>query len=730
MVRMKEKLFGWVVRHRKPIIAFYAVVALVCLFLRQFVGVNYDITSYLPDEAASTVALNTMGDEFDGDIPNCRVMVPNVSIAEALKYKKKIAKVDGVEEVLWLDDSADIDQPLETQDTDTVETYYKDSTALFNVTIDTEKQIAATDAIRQIVGDEGAITGSAMSNALATTSTESQISIITAAAIAIIFLILVITTNSWAEPVMVLLGLGVSVFINWGTNLIFGEISFVTNSAGSILQVAIALDFSVFLLHRFNEERGKHGSVEQDMIKSCCMSSVAVFSSGCTVCIGFIALAAMQFKIGPDLGLALAKGIAISLVSVFSFTPSMFVQFDNFVQKTQHKPFIPPLGKFARLVLTVCIPAAVVILAVVYPARTASTSTDITYYYGTSHIFGTDTQLGQDMEKVKKVFGNSDTYVVLVPRGEVSQEQALSDALKELPEVKSIQSYVDVASPYIPSGMAEKSTLDLVESENYSRLVLTVTVPYEGSSTFKTVKKIRKIANKYYPGKAMLAGEGVSTTDLKDTITVDKDKVDLIAVVAVFVVLLIATKSISLPIILVLVIETSIWLNFAAPLYTGMNEFFLAYLIVSSIQLGVAVDYGILIADRYREDRVTMHKREAMLETIEACTIPVLTSGSVLLICGFLIHAISSHGVLKQIGWFLGVGVSISLVAVLFALPGFLYVLDGVIGKTTLHSNFLPKDAEAPAVSGAGNAAVAPAATVNAAASVDAQPAQAGAQAQ
>lgn len=162
------------------------------------------------------------------------------------------------------------------------------------------------------------------------------------------------------------------------------------------------------------------------------------------------------------------------------------------------------------------------ILAVVYPARVASTSSDITYYYGTSHIFGSDTRLGQDMDKVKEVFGNSDTYVVLVPRGEVSEEQALSNELKALPEVKSIQSYVDVASPYIPTGMAEKDTLDLVEGEHYSRLVLTVTAPYEGPSTFKLVKKIRCIADKHYPGKAMLAGEGVSTTDLKDTITVDK----------------------------------------------------------------------------------------------------------------------------------------------------------------------------------------------------------------
>ena len=166
---MKEKLFRWVVKHRKPIIAFYAVAALVCLFLRQFVGVNYDITSYLPDEAASTVALNTMGDEFEGDIPNCRVMVPNVSIAQALKYKDKIKKVDGVEEVLWLDDAADIDQPLATQDKNTVETYYKKNNALFTVTVNSEKKSEAPDAMRDIVGAEGAITPSARSHALATT---------------------------------------------------------------------------------------------------------------------------------------------------------------------------------------------------------------------------------------------------------------------------------------------------------------------------------------------------------------------------------------------------------------------------------------------------------------------------------------------------------------------------------------------------------------------------------
>ncbi len=687
---MKRRMFEAIVRHRRPIIAAYVVAALACLVLRQFVGVNYDLASYLPSHAPSTVALDTMAEEFPGDIPNARVMVPDVSIAGALEMKGRIAAVDGVEDVMWLDDVAAVDEPLEMQDASTVETYYKDGNALFNVTIDPSREVDAVRALRSVAGDEGAVTGSAVSSADATTSTEREIGLITVFAVAFILIVLVLTTESWAEPVLVLAGLGVSVFINWGTNLVFGEISFVTNSAGSILQVAIALDFSVFLIHRYAELRGSTSSAEGDMVEALCKSSVAIFSSGCTVTIGFLALVAMQYRIGADLGLALAKGIAISLVTVFTFTPSVLVSCDGFVRRTAHRRLVPKTAGFARLVAAVCVPVACAFMLLPIPARMASTSSDITFWYGTSHIFGADTRLGRDQERVRDVFGDSDTYVVMVPRGSAASEKRLSQELSRLPFVTSVTSYVDEAGVSIPTGMAEPSTLELVESRDYSRFVVSVAVPYEGEETFSAVEQVRKVADGVYPGCVLVAGEGVSTTDLKTTITHDKDVVDLIAVGAVAAVLAAATRSLGLPVILVLVIETSIWCNFSIPYFSGSPVFFISYLIVSSIQLGVAVDYAILIADRYREDRVRMPRREALLETMGACTVPVLTSGTVLVVCGFIISAVSTHGILVQLGYFLGLGTAMSLAAVLFALPGFLYLFDHAIAKTTYRSGFLP----------------------------------------
>ena len=687
---MKRRMFEAVVGHRRAIVAAYVAVAAVCLVLRQFVAVNYDLASYLPSQAASTEALDTMADEFPGDIPNVRVMVPDVSLPQALACKERISEVDGVEEVLWLDDVASVDEPLEVQDASTVETYYRDGCALFDVTVDESRQVEAVDGIRAAAGEDAALTGSAVSSAMATVATEREIGLITAFAVAFILLVLVLTTESWAEPALVLAGLGISVFINWGTNLAFGEISFVTNSAGSILQVAIALDFSVFLLHRYAELRGSTGSVEGDMVAALEKSSVAIFSSGCTVTIGFLALVAMRYRIGADLGLALAKGIAISLLTVFTFTPSLLVLCDGLVRRTAHRRLIPGTRGFARLVVAVCVPVACALALLTVPARMASTSQDVSFWYGTSHIFGEGTQVGRDQERVREVFGDSDTYAVLVPRGSAPTEKALSEALRELPFVTSVTSYVDEAGATVPTGMAEPSTLELVESERYSRLVVSVAVPYEGEETFDAVEQVRAVADRFYPGRALVAGEGVSTADLRETITHDKDVVDLIAVGAVFAVLAAATRSASLPVILVLVIETSIWCNFSVPCITGAPVFFISYLIVSSIQLGVAVDYAILIADRYREDRVSLPRREALAETMEACAVPVLTSGTVLVVCGFLIYGLSSHGILVQLGYFLGLGTTMSLAAVLFALPGFLYLFDHVVARTTWRSRFLP----------------------------------------
>lgn len=674
-----HKFYTGVVNHRRKIIIAFLAAAILCMFLSRMVQVNYDINDYLPQDTASTIALDVMDAEFDGGIPNARVMVKDVTVPQALQYKEELKQIDGVQEVAWLDDTLDISVPLETQDKDTVETYYKDGTALFTVTIEEEKRVEAVDAIRLLIGDENSMTGSAVSTAMATTNTVAEIYRIAVIAVIFILFVLALTMDSWVQPFLVLFGLGIAILINNGTNLLFGEISFVTNAAGSILQLAVSLDYSVFLMHRFEECRREYPDEKEAMVQALCKSTGSILSSGLTTVIGFVALCLMQFLLGPDLGLVLAKGVALSLITVFIFMPALILSTHRWVDRTRHKPFLPDFHGFGRVVRKLMIPFVCVFAVLVVPAYLASNSNS--YYYGSSHMFGEETQMGSDIEKVEEVFGKSDTYVLLVPKGDTAAEKALSDELHTVPEITSIISFVDMAGAEIPTDFLDEDTLSLLESENYSRMVLTVDADYEGEETFALVERVRGIAQEYYPDAYHLAGEGVSTYDLMDTVTADMVKVNAVAIIAVLVVLVALLKSVPLPIILVLSIETAIWLNLSVPYLMGTKVFYIAYLIISSVQLGATVDYAILFSDRYREFREKYPKKEAVTETVASVFVSIMTSGSVLTVVGFLLGYLSSNQLLAQLGKFLGVGAICSLLIVLFVLPGFLYLFDGLFIK-------------------------------------------------
>ncbi len=673
-----EKFYELVIRHRKIIFAVFIGIAVICAMAQKLVSVNYDMNSYLPEDSPSTEALDVMEDEFDGGIPNARVLIYNVTVPEALSYKEKLGEIDGVTDVTWLDDAVDVKQPLETQDTDTVETYYKDGNALFSVTVDEEKTVSAVEDIRALIGEDNAMTGAAVSTAQATSSTTSEIQKITVIGVLFILFVLIITTSSWVEPIVVMAGLGIAVIINAGSNLIFGEISFVTNAAGNILQLAVSLDYSVFLIHRFEECRQEKEPIEA-MKEALCKSTASILSSGLTTVIGFLALVLMRFRIGPDLGLALAKGIAISLITVFIFMPGLILLSYNWMDRTKHRSFLPSFHKFGTLISKIMVPCVCVFVIVIVPAYLSSINND--YYYGASHIFGKGTELGDDTAAVEDAFGKSDTYVLLVPRGDTAKETELSAALKEIPQVTSIISYVDLAGAQVPYEYLDADMLGKLESEHYSRMVLSLDTEYEGAETFALVQTIRSTAETFYPDEYYLAGQGVSTYDLMDTVTADMQKVNLVAIGAVFVVLLLSLKSLSLSVILVLVIETAVWVNLSIPYYMGKTIFYITYLIISSIQLGATVDYAILFTTRYRENKENMDGKVAVIETVSNVTASILTSGTVLTVVGFLLGIISTHGLLSQLGTLLGRGTICSLIFVLFALPGCLYLESCLIQK-------------------------------------------------
>lgn len=682
-----KKLYEKIIAHPIVITAIFGVFLVFFAMCKPLISVNYDINDYLPENSKSTVSLEVMKHEFNGGIPNARVMLKNVTVPQTLEYKEKISAVDGVTEVTWLNNSMDITEPLEMADGNIVETYYKDGNALLSVTIAEDKTLSAVSEIRNIIGDENAMTGSAVSTAIATESTVNEVTQIAVFAVIFVIIVLIFTTSSWIEPAVIMTGMGVALLINAGSNIIFGEISFVTNAAGMILQLAVSLDYSVFLIHRFEESLKEIPDSKDAMVHALCKSTGSILSSGLTTVIGFLALGLMRFKIGPDLGFALAKGVAISLLCVFVFMPCLILITHKLIEKTKHRPLLPKFDKFGNLVTKIMIPMMTAFAVVIIPSYLASNSND--FLYGSSHIFGKETQLGADTAEIENVFGKQDTYVALVPQGSRHTEKALSDELRTLPQVKNIISYVDTVGAEIPEQYLDSNTYSLLCSENYSRMVISVDADYEGNKTFSLVNEIRDICNKYYPDENYLAGEGVSTYDLMETVTSDMKLVNIIAVSSVFVVLLLTMKSISIPFILVIAIETAIWLNIAVPYFSGNEVFYIAYLIISSIQLGATVDYAILMTDRYMELRRNMSRKEAVSKTISAVTVSILTSGSVLTVVGLLLGKVSTHGLLAQLGMFIGIGAIFSLVIVFFVLPALLYTFDGLICKTTLKANFL-----------------------------------------
>lgn len=678
---MLKRFYTTIVRKRRLVLAVFALAVILSAFASRAVQVDYDMNDYLPPDSPSTIALETMNGAFTGGIPNVRVMVRDVTVPEALDYKEQLAAIDGVESVTWLDDSLDVTVPLQMQDTATVETYYKDDCALFSMTVEDAKRLEAVAAIQDLIGEDNALAGTAVSTAVATNSTVSEVAKIAGIAVIYVLFILILTTDSWVEPILVLAGLGVAILLNNGTNLIFGTISFVTNAAGSILQLAVSLDYSVFLIHRFAECRAENpdASPEDCMVDALCKSTSSILSSGLTTVIGFLALVLMQFQIGPDLGLALAKGVALSLVTVFTFMPALTLACYPWMDKTHHKPLLPRFDKFGRFVSRIMLPMALALAILMVPSYLASNHNK--YYYGAAHMFGADTRLGEDTAAIEETFGKSDTYVVLVPEGDTAQQEKLSQALHDIPAVTSILSFVDNAGASIPPEFVPGDTLSLLVSGGYTRLVLTVDAETEGDAAFALVENIRATVQEYYPDEYYLAGQGVSTYDLMDTITADMVKVNLLAIGAVFLILLLMKHQLLLPVILVLSIETAIWINLAIPYFRGQHVFYIAYLIISSIQLGATVDYAILFSDRYQEFRETLGRKDAIAATVATVTTSVITTGSALAVVGFLMGAISTNQLLGQLGNFLGVGGLVSLAIVLLALPGYLYLADPLIIK-------------------------------------------------
>ncbi|CDQ20678.1 efflux RND transporter permease subunit [Halobacillus karajensis] len=672
------------IKHKKSIVIIFMIITLLSTVAQFAVSVNYNMVDYLPKDSPSMEAMDLMEDEFDEPVENARVMVKEVSITEALTYKEELESIEGVSQVTWLDDVVDLKVPLEMGNSDTIESYYQNNSALYSLHIDEGYEVEATDEIYQLIGEENAVSGEAVNTATSQKMAGSESMYAGALLVPIIILILILSTNSWMEPVFFLTAIGVSVLINLGTNIFIGEVSFVTQSVAPILQLAVSLDYAIFLLHSFSDFRKEVSDPKQAMQLAIKRSFPAIVASASTTFFGFTALTFMDFGIGADLGLNLLKGILLSFISVMVFLPALTLMFYHWIDRTQHRSFVPDFKNIGKRVMKLRIPSLVLIVLIIVPAFLAQSHTS--FIYGTGE-HPQNTRAGQDVTVIQEEFGKNMPMVLLVPEGDRGKEEELVQELEDLPQVSSVLSYVNTVSAAIPPAYLEESVTESFYSGNYARITLYTDTDAEGEEAFSLIEEVQAKADSYYD-ETHLLGESVTLYDMKNIVQDDNKLVNWMTILTVTLVLLVTFKSISIPLVLLLTIQASVWVNLSFPYFMETPLVYVGYLLISTIQLAATVDYAILFTENYNHLRKEMSARPAIKKTIDDKIFAIFVSASILSSVGFILWVTSSNPIVSSIGLLLGRGALLAFIMVVFVLPALLVVLDYIIKKTTWKANF------------------------------------------
>ena len=685
-----SSLFERAIRKKKTIIILFVCAAAVCAFLMLGVGQNYDMSKYLPDHSDSKKGIDILKTEYSYN-GSALLMLENESIVQVIAAKEQLKAIDGIETVVWLDDVADLKQPIELIDKEILNNYYNDGSALLQIVFtedDYSKQTRdAIDEIKNEFGSDALLSGSAMDAYMNVNSINGNIMSGVAIALGIVLIILFLTTNSIAEVILFLLTTGVAILLNLGTNIIFGEISYMTFASAAILQLAVSMDYSIFLLHRFGYERQTETDPGRAMGKAVKASFASIMSSGATTIVGFFALVFMSYTMGSDMGLVLAKGIVFSLLSVLLLLPVLAELCVKLIDKTKHRPLLPSLKKVQHM-LGGKVKYVVVGLLIVISLLSFLAQSKNEFMYSSSNVG--DAEQTQANDKIKATFGESNNFVVIVPRGDATGEYDMAQKIDQLDTVKSVQGLYAFIDPATPQEIVPNYLRDEFLSENYSRYIVEVDTPIESPAAMTAVEQIRSVASEYFDN-AYVTGPSPVIYDIAHTTSGDFSLVTWLSIAFVGIIILVTFRSVTIPVILLFIIETSIWINMAVPYFQGTPMIFIGYMIISAVQLGATIDYAILMTNYYQEGRKTLDKRSAAEYAVEKAGPSIMVSAFVLSVGGFVIAGTFTQDAMAQLGTLIGRGALLSGFLTIFVLPQLLITLDGLIKRTTLKTKLLKR---------------------------------------
>lgn len=676
---MFNKIVHFIVYKGKHIERFFMTATLICALCYPFVGVNYDLSKYLPQFAPTKQALDVMEEEF-GYPGMARIMVKDVSLQEAKSIRDRIADVEGVDMVVGADTLSNVYMGNGFVENDLTDEFYKGGKAVMEIVFEDGDSDTSThkaiDEIYEIVGkDRGCFSGSAVSSKERQASITREIAIAIAMAMVIIWLILTLTTNSWLEPFLFIFVMVVAIILNMGSNLMFGSISFFTFSTAAILQLAVSMDYSIFLLHTFTAYKKEGIEIHQAMemaLKEACSS---ILASGATTIVGFIVIAFMRFTIGKDVGFVLTKGILCSLATVLFLMPALILRYDARIEKSAHKPFIPSFEPFGKAMYRIRSIVFVIAMLVAVPCYFGQSMN--AFYYGDDALgAGPGTRVYEDSREIEADFGKSNVVLAIVPNGSIVRERELTDTLEDLDFINYALSMSGTMPEGIPEDFLPHDVVKQLRTDKYARILISMDTLQESNYAFECSDRLTQIVKRYYPEDSYVIGMTATTIDIRDILTEDYNKVSILSLIGVAIVVMVTFRSVMVPVLVIIPIEVAIYLNMTLPYILGDSMVYIGYIIVSCLQLGATIDYSILMTNNYLDFRKQMGNKEAAVAAISKSTLSIMTSGSILTVVGYLLYFTSSVQAISQVGRLVGRGALLSVTLVLSLLPALLSVFD------------------------------------------------------
>ena len=677
-----------VVKYRILILIIALILLIPSVLGMMRTRINYDMLTYLPEDMETVIGQNELMEEFGKGAFSFLIVedMPNKDVAA---LKDKIEQIDHVETVLWYDSIADLSIPMELLPDKIYNEFNTENATMMAVFFDTSTSSDVTmDAIRQIrqiAGKQCFVSGMSALVTDLKDLCEKEEPIYVGIAVALACVAMLLFLDSWLVPFVFLASIGMMILINLGSNYFLGEISYITKALSAVLQLAVTMDYSIFLWHSYNEQRSRCADKEEAMSAAIHETLTSVVGSSITTIAGFIALCFMSFTMGRDLGIVMAKGVLFGVIGCVTVLPALILLFDKTLQKTKHKSLIPNMNGFAKGVVR-AFPVFLVLFALMIPpAYYGYSKTNDEVYYDMGQCLPKDMEYVIANSKLSEDFDIASTHMLLVDASLPPKSvRNMMDEMEKVDGVKYVLGLESVVGPRVPEEILPDSITGILKSDKWELLLINSEYKVASDAVGNQIEALNAILKKYDP-TGMLIGEAPCMKDMIDTTSHDFKVVNAVSIIAIFLIIALVEKSLSLPFILIAVIEAAIFVNLGLPHYLGQSLPFIAPICISTIQLGATVDYAILLTTRYKSERIGGSSKKDAVRTALAASIPsIIVSGMGLFAATFGVAVYSDIDIIGSMCMLMARGAVISMLCVILILPALLLFLDKIVCATTL----------------------------------------------